>query len=214
VPVIPDNDRKPTTHAAAHTDGTDDIQDATASQKGLSTSTQITKLDGVATGAEVNPAVVSQGEAEAGTATTERIWTAQRIAQAIAALESGGGGGGAPYSDIAHDAGASTSGTDTLVLSITPPSGTYMVHWDGWGFPGANAAQQQMAIYVAGTKDTGSVRGIMRGGGQTSGLDVGFACTARVTVNGSQAIEGRLTGVAGDPAEIFENTLSIIEVST
>lgn len=38
------------------------------------------------------PTTVSQAEAEAGTATTDRIWTAQRVAQAIAALESGGGG--------------------------------------------------------------------------------------------------------------------------
>lgn len=35
---------------------------------------------------------VSQAEAEAGTATTDRKWTAERVAQAIAALESGGGG--------------------------------------------------------------------------------------------------------------------------
>jgi len=46
--------RTPTAHAASHTDGSDDIQNATASQKGLATSTQITKLDGIATGAEVN----------------------------------------------------------------------------------------------------------------------------------------------------------------
>jgi len=84
--------RAPTNHASDHTDGTDDIQSATAAQKGLATAAQITKLDGVATGAEVNPDVVSQGEAEAGTATTERIWTAQRVAQAIAALETGNGG--------------------------------------------------------------------------------------------------------------------------
>jgi hypothetical protein len=38
--------------------------------------------------------VVPQAEAEAGTATTERIWTAERVAQAIAALGVGGGGGG------------------------------------------------------------------------------------------------------------------------
>ena len=48
------------------------------------------KLDGITDGAEVNPDVVSQAEAEAGTATTERIWTAQRVAQAIAALASNG----------------------------------------------------------------------------------------------------------------------------
>lgn len=39
--------RTPTTHAASHTNGTDNIQDATASQKGLATAAQITKLDGI-----------------------------------------------------------------------------------------------------------------------------------------------------------------------
>jgi len=34
-------------HASNHTDGTDDIQDGTAAQKGLVTATQITKLDGI-----------------------------------------------------------------------------------------------------------------------------------------------------------------------
>ena len=37
--------RTPTAHAATHTNGTDDIQSATASQKGLMTSTQAGKLD-------------------------------------------------------------------------------------------------------------------------------------------------------------------------
>jgi hypothetical protein len=45
------NARTPTAHAASHTNGTDDIQDATASVKGLATAAQITKLDGIATGA-------------------------------------------------------------------------------------------------------------------------------------------------------------------
>lgn len=38
-------------HAATHTNGTDDIQNATAGQKGLATATQITKLDGIEPGA-------------------------------------------------------------------------------------------------------------------------------------------------------------------
>jgi len=37
-------------------------------------------------------ATVSQAEAEAGTATDDRIWTAERVAQAIAALAPAGGG--------------------------------------------------------------------------------------------------------------------------
>lgn len=41
---------------------------------------------------EANPDVVSQVEAEAGVATDERIWTAQRVKQAIDALAGGGAG--------------------------------------------------------------------------------------------------------------------------
>lgn len=48
------------------------------------------KLAGVESGAEVNPDVVPQAEAEAGTATTERIWTAERVKQSIEALSGAG----------------------------------------------------------------------------------------------------------------------------
>jgi len=43
-------------HASNHTDGTDDIQDSTASVKGLATATQITKLDGIEAAADVTDA--------------------------------------------------------------------------------------------------------------------------------------------------------------
>jgi hypothetical protein len=43
-------------HSATHTNGTDDIQNATAAQKGLATSAQITKLDGIEAGADVTDA--------------------------------------------------------------------------------------------------------------------------------------------------------------
>ena len=41
------DDRDPTAHASNHTDGTDDIQDATASAKGLMTAAYAAKLDAV-----------------------------------------------------------------------------------------------------------------------------------------------------------------------
>lgn len=41
----------PDAHAASHVDGTDDIQNATAAQKGVATAAQITKLDGIETAA-------------------------------------------------------------------------------------------------------------------------------------------------------------------
>ena len=56
---------------------------------------------GLVIGTDVLPelALVSQAEAEAGTATTERIWSALRVAQAIAAL----GGGGGSVSQVSTD---------------------------------------------------------------------------------------------------------------
>lgn len=48
--------RAPTDHASNHTDGNDDIQSATSSQKGLATAAQITKLDGIEANADVTDA--------------------------------------------------------------------------------------------------------------------------------------------------------------
>ena len=51
------NARTPTAHASTHvTGGSDAIQSATASQNGLATATQITKLDGIEVGADVTDA--------------------------------------------------------------------------------------------------------------------------------------------------------------
>ena len=63
--------------------------EATTSTGGLMSSTDKTKLDGIADGAdtEVNPALITQAAAEAGTDTTEKMWSAERVKQAIAALQ-------------------------------------------------------------------------------------------------------------------------------
>lgn len=50
------NSRTPTAHAATHVNGADDIQSATASQKGLMTSTYASKLDGIEAAADVTDA--------------------------------------------------------------------------------------------------------------------------------------------------------------
>ena len=86
--------RTPTAHASDHTDGTDDIQDATATQKGLATAAQITKLDGIEAGATADQsaaeieaeynsqvAAVSEVDARAGTSTVVKRWTPQRVRQ-------------------------------------------------------------------------------------------------------------------------------------
>lgn len=65
---------------------------------------------------------VSQAEAEAGTATTDRNWTAQRVAQAIAALAAGGGLTlGTPIvttSGTSHDFTGIPAGTKKITMTI------------------------------------------------------------------------------------------------
>jgi hypothetical protein len=122
-------------HAASHTDGSDDIQNATAAQKGLATAAQITKLDGIETGAtadqsdaEIETAyntqvdVVLQAEAEAGTSTTVRRWTAERVKQAIAALA-----GSSPLAAIADGSNSITADVETTVATFTVADGNVPV---------------------------------------------------------------------------------------
>lgn len=60
-------------HAATHTNGTDDVQTATAVQKGLMSAAAMSKLDGIETAADVTDAtnVTAAGAVMASTATTK-----------------------------------------------------------------------------------------------------------------------------------------------
>lgn len=49
------------------------------------TDTKNTKLNGIQSSAEVNPALVSLAEAQAGSSGTERTWSSQRVRQAVEA---------------------------------------------------------------------------------------------------------------------------------
>lgn len=77
------------------------------------TNTKDTKLTGITAGAEPNPAVVPELEAQTGTAITERTWTALRVKQAIDALGGGGGSSGGKIYLGAHSwFSYDTDGTD------------------------------------------------------------------------------------------------------
>jgi hypothetical protein len=137
---------------------------------GRDVATDGTKLDGIESGAtadqsdaEIETAynnqvdVVSQAEAEAGTATTVRRWTAQRVAQAIAALGGGGGGIGnvgqsfSAYNNSAQTT-SSTSFVDTTswtqdhadsVFSFNATTGVLTVNHTGTIMLGANITMEQ-----------------------------------------------------------------------
>lgn len=88
------------------------------------TDAEAAKLAGIAAGAEVNPDVVPQAEAEAGAATTERIWTAQRVAQAIAAQADATGAAAAAYAAAAGDLAAHEA--DVTTHGITAAAATVL----------------------------------------------------------------------------------------
>lgn len=97
-----------------------------AGNSGLMTGSDKSKLNGIESGAtadqsdaEIETAynnqvsVVSQAEAEAGTATTVRRWTAQRVGQAIAAL------GGAVTEAVASNSSSGTHSAGIVTESTT-----------------------------------------------------------------------------------------------
>lgn len=85
--LIIGEDSVPTAHAASHTDGSDDIQDATSSAKGLATATQIAKLNGIAAGATVGAGAHASNHTDGtddiqdATASVKGLATATQIAK-------------------------------------------------------------------------------------------------------------------------------------
>ncbi len=69
----------------------------------------------IGTDVQADLAVPSQAEAEAGTATTERVWTAQRVKQAIAALETSD----ADFEVIANGTVSNAASLDIINLLTT-----------------------------------------------------------------------------------------------
>lgn len=118
----------PGDHASQHTDGTDDIQSATGSVKGLATAAQITKLNGITVGATDDSTVAAHiGDASdahdasaisfvpVGTVAATDVQTA--IAEV--ASEAGGGGGW-----TAVDASESVKGIAELATQAETNTGT------------------------------------------------------------------------------------------
>jgi hypothetical protein len=122
-----------------------------------------------------------------------------------------------PYSDNATANGDITTTSATYVLAtgmtLTPPAGTYLVRFTGSAEPGNTNTAAEMSIFVDGVQDTGSERHVERGGSQDPGGPAGFVCEAKVTVNGSQAIEGRWLSGGGTATLHAGRTLAIHEVA-
>lgn len=75
-------------HASKHTDGTDDIQSATAAQKGLATATQILKLNAIEAGATKYPDTGEQIFTNADHTKLDGIETGADVTDTLAIINS------------------------------------------------------------------------------------------------------------------------------
>jgi hypothetical protein len=120
-----------------------------------------------------------------------------------------------PKSFIAEASGdtTETSATDVLVASmtLTPDAGTYTVTFTSSLELSSSNSASFFSIYSAGSQVAASERMAKRGAGQGQ-VALPFTCVAKVTVNGSQAIEGRVRVDAGT-ATIHQRTLLAVEVA-
>jgi hypothetical protein len=117
-----------------------------------------------------------------------------------------------PYSDKAGSSidTTTTSTTDVLVdsMTITPPAGTYAVWFAGSTENGNYPRENLMSIYAGGVREEDSE---VHSSWYRSDIPSAFCCVAKVTVNGSQAIEGRWR-VSSGTGLMRHRTLLIIEV--
>jgi hypothetical protein len=124
------------------------------------------------------------------------------------------GGGSDPTSDLAEATATttSTSASDVLVdsMTLTPAAGNYLVWFNGSCAHTSNGDQIFLSIYAGGLKEAASERHI--GFFRAASTELGFACAAKVTVNGAQAIEGRWRTTAAT-ASMYERTLTILKVA-
>ena len=115
--LLADN-QNPTAHASEHTDGTDDIQDATDAQKGLATAAQITKLDGIAAGADVTGTNAPQAHHDSHDPNdgSDALDTAN--AASIASVQAAGTGTSHSFARADHVHGIAHSIADNALVTV------------------------------------------------------------------------------------------------
>lgn len=123
-----------------------------------------------------------------------------------------------PTSNIAEATAEITTTSATYVLAssmtLTPASGTYLVWFSGVCRTNSAGNQVRTSIYSGGTLVAASAREYAEDGGDGAGTPgyATFTCMAKVTVNGSEAIEGKFNRSTGT-GYLRERQLTILKVA-
>lgn len=206
---------------------------------GFMTGTQATKLAGIAANATNSPLSatapvnVTKNTAAAGSASEASrqdhkhdIDTAAPVAVGLANAE--GNATSLARSNHVHapptasvataTSGTSTTSTTDVVMSgmtITPAAGTYLAMFSASGNLVDYDDDGWYSIYVGGTQEAHSERHMGNGFSTDMGGNVDFSLhtIAKVTVNGSQAIDVRYRQAGGGTFAINQRSLTLLPVS-
>ena len=191
----------------------DDIDDSATTHR-FATAAQLTKLDGIADGAEVNPAQVSAGEKTAGTETAERSFSPQDIHDMIDTH-----GGGAATDQVFHLDFELPSGTTTQTRKCTmciPVTGTLtdvrLVHNRTVGASGTNYWDIQVhnrtkSVDHLATAHNSGVAGF------SDGVVMDLGTVANTSVDKFDTVQVVWTAV-GSPTNFFGDEASLVMTVT
>ena len=111
--------------------------------------------------------------------------------------------------EVDSDATTTTTSTSDVLMSgmtVTPEAGTYLVFFTG-SIQHSSGAVTTISIYAGGSY---VMRRTVNSSNATNRM--GFSCVAKVTVNGSQAIEGKWKTASGT-ATAYERGLHTLKVT-
>lgn len=106
-----------------------------------------------------------------------------------------------------------TSTSDVLAtgMSVTPVAGTYLVLFSGSFGVSSGSGSVFASIYADGTQQASSERRLTNGGNMFTSARMPFTSQAIVTVNGSQAIQGRWR-VSTATGTMLDRTITLIRI--
>lgn len=96
-------------------------------------------------------------------------------------------------------------------MTITPPRGTYLAMFSAVGYNTGGNNDYEFSIFLAGTQVAHSARLVTPGGNQWNNTAIPWHTQAKVTVDGTQAVDVRV-GTAGGTQHVNHRSLYLVRI--